>query len=84
MRNVTQNQKSIDGRKITNLRYADDTAVLYENTEGEMKEFLERIQYKSRLKINRPKHRLTLIGGAQKFPIVFNLIVDLKQKEEII
>lgn len=79
MRKATENWRggvSIGGRKISNLRYADDTTLLA-NDEQEMFEFLqfiENISRKASLKLNIAKCRLMVVDRASIFPQPFQLI----------
>lgn len=89
IRKATENWNggvSIGGRKISNLRYADDTTILA-NTEEEMELFLRRVEHfsgEAGLKLNRSKCCLMVIDRAEVLPRRFDLIPDIERKEKTI
>lgn len=77
---------SIGGRKISNLRYADDTTLLAAD-EREMFELLERIENVSRecgLKLNRDKCCLLVVDRRGVLPQPFQLITGMEKKDSLI
>lgn len=67
MRKVLENWRggvSVTGKRISNLRYADDTTLIA-TTENEMTKLLQRLEYESELhglRINRQKTKIMIIG----------------------
>lgn len=81
-----EGEVSIGRRKISNLRYADDTAILA-TTEDEMAKLLGRIEDTSArvdLKLNRGKCCLMIIDKAGFLPQRFTRIRDTEKKDEVI
>ncbi|XP_077256524.1 uncharacterized protein LOC143894254 [Temnothorax americanus] len=76
---------SVGGRKMSNLRYADDTTLLA-TTEEEMAELLQRVERyseKAGLKLNRSKCCLMTVDRQKVLPNRFQTIQDLERKDEL-
>ncbi|KAL4083848.1 hypothetical protein QTP88_029164 [Uroleucon formosanum] len=77
---------SIGGKKISNLRYADDT-VLLAKTEMEMANLLELVEKFSNeagLKLNRSKCSIIAVDRTRTLPLTFNLIPNIDRKDNVI
>lgn len=77
---------SVGGRKISNLRYADDTTLLA-STEDEMENLLRRVENfsgEAGLKLNRNKCSMLVVDRMGILPPVFTSIPDIARKESII
>jgi len=89
MRHATQEWNggvSIGGKKISNLRYADDT-VLLAKSEMEMANLLELVEKFSNeagLKLNRSKCSIITVDRTRTLPLTFNLIPDIDRKDSVI
>lgn len=76
----------IEGRKILNLRYADDTTLLA-SSEQEMLELLrciENVSLEAGLRLNRSKCCLMVVAKATVFPQHLHLIQRIGKKDDII
>lgn len=66
MRKTLENWESVGGRKISNLRYADDTAILANSSE-KFTELLNRLEQESNrigLRINKSKTKIMIVVRA--------------------
>lgn len=86
LRKVTENWNggvSIGGKKISNLRYADDTTLLA-SSEEEIAEILQRIEEVSEeagLRLNRAKCSLMVVNRQGVLSQQFPRIPDIRETE---
>ncbi|KAL4112805.1 hypothetical protein QTP88_016534 [Uroleucon formosanum] len=84
MRHATQEwngEVSIGGKKISNLKYVDDT-VLLAKTEMKM-ELVEKFNNEAGLKLNRKKCSIIAVDRTRTLPLTFNLIPDIDRKDNV-
>lgn len=75
---------SIGGKKISNLRYTDNTVLLTKIETVNLIKPVEKLSNETGLKLNKSKCSIMAIDRTKTLPPTFDLIPDIDRKESTI